>query len=321
MMGLQIGDYNIALDVRDPQANVNFVSHAHSDHTSGLCKTKDVISSRITRDLIEARSKKKVKLADNLHDIELLNAGHILGSRQLYAVSESDGCSILYSGDYQMQESCVAERIEIKEADVLIIDSTYPDKDTIFEERNEVVTSIQHYIEKKLQKGIILFGSYALGKAQELIRIANEVGIAPVVDEKISMINKIYESFGVRLEYISQTHCEEEFNASIMRNFVGITEASKLNLAKERLGALYNKRIFSAVTTGFAKMFNFGTDVQFALSDHADFKQAIEYIDACNPKKIYTYGRYSNTALLASNLCDIGYDAYAFDPQKGITLH
>ena len=52
-MSLTVGEYSIALDCGDPSANVNFVSHAHSDHTSGIRKNRKVIASKITKELVE----------------------------------------------------------------------------------------------------------------------------------------------------------------------------------------------------------------------------------------------------------------------------
>ena len=68
-----------------------------------------------------------------------------------------------------------------------------------------------------------------------------------------------------------------------------------------------NRRIFTAVATGFAMTQRFNTDVQFALSDHADFKQAIDYIEQCCPKRIYTRGQGCD--IFAKNLKSEGYDA------------
>ncbi len=44
----------------------------------------------------------------------------------------------------------------------------------------------------KLEKGIVLFGAHIIGRAQELIHILNEVGIDPLVDERICRANEVY---------------------------------------------------------------------------------------------------------------------------------
>jgi Cft2 family RNA processing exonuclease len=90
-------------------------------------------------------------------------------------------------------------------------------------------------------------------------------------------------------------------------NFVGIVEPSKLKAVKEEITTKNNVRVFTAVASGLARMFRFDTDVQFALSDHADFDQAIEYINACSPKIVFTLGK--NATVFAKNLVLKGYDA------------
>lgn len=312
-MGVNVGEYRIALDCAEATANVNFVSHAHYDHLSGIRKSRKVIASKATKDLIECRyAKKQVTLLDESIKVELLNAGHILGSKQLYAESEELGASVIYSGDFQMQKSYVAEPIETKKADILIIDSTYPEKDFAFGEKSEVISAIQRYALARLNSGIVLFGAYALGKSQELVKIANEVGIAPIVDEKIFNINKVYQKHGIGLDYVSASKDENEFKSATQGNFLAITEPSRLAEMAYNLGRIHRKRVYTAVATGFASVFQLGTDAQFSLSDHADFKQSIDYIEECSPKAIYTRGPEESAKCFAANLREEGYNASQF---------
>lgn len=319
-MAISIGEYSIALDCGDPSANVNFVSHAHSDHTSGLRKDKKVIASQITKEFIQCRTKRKsIELIENPRDIKLLDAGHILGSKQLYAEPEDLGASIMYTGDYQMQRSLVAEPIELKQADILIIDSTYPERDVVFGDRAEVMSSISEYIVKHLERGIVLFGSYTLGKAQEIIKIANEADVCPVVDQKVHDVNQIYEKHGIRLDYASSYKDESELESVLKGNFMGVTSVNSLQDVAYNLEKAHNKRVYTAVATGFAKVFNMDVDAQFPLSDHADYKQALEYINVCNPKVIYTRGESACAEKFARNLMEDGYDARVFE--GGISAH
>jgi putative mRNA 3-end processing factor len=302
-VAISLGEYKIAIDSKDDEANVNFVSHAHSDHVSGLRKNNKAIASEITKDLIESRSNVKVELIEEPECVQLLNAGHILGSKQLYVQNDLYGYSILYSGDYQTSEPIIAEKIETKQADVLIVDSTYPYPDVKFDDRSEVITALQHYARMKMEKGNVLFGAYAIGRSQELVKLLNDVGIVPIVDEKVAKINKVYEKHGVRLEYNVADPVEE----ASKRNIVAITGQSKLDLLREEITARSIRRVFTAVASGWAKIFKFDTDVQFNLSDHADFSQAIEYINACSPKIVFTFG--SSAKVFAKNLVLRGYDA------------
>jgi putative mRNA 3-end processing factor len=310
-MGLSVSGIEISLDSRDKNSSVNFVSHAHSDHTTGVNKTKPILASAITHDLIEARKGIKIKRCEELKNTQLLPSGHIIGSKQLYAETDN-GYSVLYSGDFQTDTPILAEKIKTKQSDILIMDSTYPTPEVVFDDKQEVIEAINLYVNKKLEKGIILFGAYSLGKAQDIVKILNGIGIVPVVDKKISAINAIYKDHGIKLEYASFYENENVFEECTKGNFVGIVENNKLGNLSVSLSKVYSKRVFTAVASGFAKIFNMHVDVQFPLSDHADFKQAVSYINMCSPKLIYTFGPGANPSIFAKNLSKLGYNAHRF---------
>jgi putative mRNA 3-end processing factor len=307
-MTIRIGDYNIALDKKEKNANLSFISHAHTDHTGWSKGHIKTLTSSETAMIIKARDKIDLDYINSIEKTELLDAGHILGSKQLRV--ETSEKVITYSGDFQMQESNVAPKIKIKPADTVIIDSTYTDPNINFENREETVYTMQKYIKTKLEKGTILFGAYPLGKSQEIIKICNEIGVVPLVNQKAGIISKIYNEFGAKLEYISFAESQEEYMKLMEKNFVGIIENGRLDMVKDKLSIKLDKKIFTAVATGFAEFTRFNTDVQFGLSDHADFKQATEYIDACNAKLVYTKGNESK--LFAHNLSKKGYNALPY---------
>ena len=68
-----------------------------------------------------------------------------------------------------------------------------------------------------------------------------------------------------------------------------------------------NKKVFTAVASGFARMMRFQTDVQFALSDHDRLQPGPGDASQSSPKIIYTYG--SSAATMAKNLKAHGYNA------------
>ncbi len=153
-----------------------------------------------------------------------------------------------------------------------------------------------------------MFGAYSLGKAQELIATMNEIGIAPAVSKNISKLNKVYENFGVDLKY-DEEEAEKGFEDLLKESDVGIVENYKLNDIASRITMNSSRKVFTAVATGFAKVFKFDANVQFALSDHADFSQALEYLEKTNPKLVYTVGK--EAGIMANNLKKKGYESKA----------
>ncbi len=203
---LNINNQKISLDEKSGNSTIDFISHAHFDHMAALRSSKNILASPQTIDLIKARSDFKLSnfnLDYAQFNIELLNSGHILGSKQLFIQDNLKNESIIYSGDFQMQKPLIIEPIKIKKSDILILDSTYPDPKIKFDEKINVKEKIQKWTAKNINNGIILFGAYSIGRAQDLIKILNEINIVPLVNKEINKINKIYKKEGFQLEYAS----------------------------------------------------------------------------------------------------------------------
>ncbi len=307
---LSSGGFRISLDRKEPGSDIDFVSHAHTDHLAAVKHSEWVLASSQTADLIAGSYGLKPRVPDGAPvppGLKLLGAGHMLGSRQLYVDACDSGESVVYTGDFQMQDSRVSEKIEIPSSDIAILDSTYPDPGVHFGDRSEVERDIQRWASAISRSGIVLFRAYAMGKSQELISILNEAGMAPVVSERIAAVCSVYKKHGAKLDYLSTG--SEECDSELRGNFIGITE-SGADALPVALGVVHAKHVFTAVVTGFAKMFRFDTDMQFPLSDHADFSQSVDYINATGARKVFTYG--NSAELFAANLRSSGIDARPF---------
>ncbi len=308
----------ISLDKKEAGATIDFISHAHTDHMSALSTARSILSSYQTIELIKARTSSSNLFNINLDfselGIKLLDSGHILGASQLFYYNEQKSQSILYSGDFQMQSPFIGKRIETKNADILIIDSTYPDPEIKFEENSETKKKIQDWVLEKIETGNIFFGSYSLGKAQDIIKILNEIGIIPIVNRQTCAINRVYINFGEDLKYASVYEADSGYDEIMSKNFVGIVELGRLNSLKIELTKAYKKRAYTAVASGLTKIMKFNSDATFELSNHADFEQSIEYIERVAPKKIFTYG--TNKDRFARNLAKLGYNASPFESNE-----
>ncbi|EQD46065.1 mRNA 3'-end processing factor [mine drainage metagenome] len=309
--------YSISLDSKESGADIDFISHAHTDHMGAARSSASVLSSRETSYLIEKTYGIKVNACKDMPEgVKLLDAGHMLGSSQL-SVTDNETCSrIVYTGDYLLQRSRVANPIAIEDADTVIIDSTYPDPKIEFEDREEVERSIQLWARTKLKAGTLLFGAYTLGKSQELVAILNEIGIEPIMSKKLAMATDAYNDLGMGLRY--QSVYSEDFNRSLIsENEVGIVESNSLEKVATMLSGLNGRRVYTAVATGFAAIFKFNTDVQFQLSDHADFRQCMEYIERSKAKRVFTRG--GGAKALAATLRRRGYEAEVYGASTALS--
>lgn len=315
-MNLEIGDTAISLDGCG-RANC-FVSHAHSDHVAALRAVgKSILASDETLALAGYSGGVAQFKWDGVK-IKLLNSGHILGSRQLRA--ELDGQSFVYTGDFKLQDSLTTKGAEIEKCDVLLIESTYGSPEMVFPERDFVHSYMARWVRSNLERGaIVLLGGYSIGKAQELVKLANEyLSIAPVVESSIEKACAVYEKFGVKLDRIPVRTDEAE---EVMKHeFLSIvTPSSASRDFCKKLEGIYGRRAVCAVASGWALRYAYAADRAFPLSDHADFNQLLEYVERSSPKKIYcTHGE---TVRLASELRRRGYDAKTISKASQMALN
>ena len=262
-----------------------FISHAHSDHIKGIKKTKRILSSKETEHILSIN---KDKLINN--NLKMADAGHILGSRQL--VCEEDGKKVVYTGDIRIKDGIFGKGAEIVECDKLIIESTYANRRFSFPNPFEVYEEIAKSISLEILKGnSILFGAYPLGKAQEIIKVINEYLSLPViVDEKTNYFSKKYVELGEKLEffYFGSEEAEE-----IMREpFIYLLSPRK---AKKSLAidlmfeyAMPFKLFYA---TGWIRKYSFSSFHKvFPLSDHADFRDLLYYIENSNANEVVLFG-------------------------------
>ncbi|MGB9719793.1 MAG: hypothetical protein ACPL06_04345 [Candidatus Anstonellales archaeon] len=275
MPSIPLGEVEIGLDSND--GHISFLSHAHLDHIGPVKGAKKIIASEETKII----SGLDAEFVSSLNGVELVNAGHMPGARQLVV---ENGSKIVYTGDLRLKDGILEKGAEIVECDELYIEATYGDPEFRFPNPFDVYAEIQKWLKENKEK-IILFGAYKLGKSQELIKVMNEVGIVPVVEQEIAEINERYEKAGIKLEYesIGSEEAEELMNSSFIA--VVTPKKAKRYFAKE-IEKAFEKPTLCAIATGWALKYRFNVDRAFPLSDHADFYDIVEYIKQANPKKV-----------------------------------
>jgi len=310
---LQLGGFNISLDGR---GETSFISHAHSDHSAGAKSAKGIISSEETLDLILSREwhpetlkKKRIEKIDGAK-IELLNAGHVLGSRQFHV---ENSVSFTYTSDFKLRDSLTQKAAEVKDAELLLMECTYGLPSFSFPSNEQTYDEISKWVSSEMNAGnSILLGGYALGKAQELVKLLNEyLKITPVVTNPIYQICKTYDKHGIKLGALNET--SEEGKEALQKQFVAIVPHHHANLRlANHLSEYYKKPVKSAVATGWAISGRTpNAHRTFCLSDHADFKQLLEYAERSNAKKIICMHGYSEA--FSKELKKRGYDACAIE--------
>ncbi len=275
-MHLPYKGIRIALD--SGKGDYSFISHAHADHLNGLKKQNNFIASEETHALAELDGGLK-----HLEGTKLINAGHILGARQL--VLEHEGQKTVYTGDISIKPNIFGMSAEIPQCDRLIMESTYANPEYKFPDNFEIYESLSKWV-KENDRNNILIGAYEMGKAQEIVKVLNEYcGLAPVVPEKAEKICKVYERFGIKLDraVVGSDEAEELME----RRFVAIVPMrhAKRYFANN-LACAFGRETLVAVATGWALKYRFNADAAFPLSDHADFNDLVHYAENTGAKEI-----------------------------------
>jgi len=286
--GIRISGTSLWLDATR-KVPLSFVSHAHSDH---IKKHEQIIATPQTIDFIRLRNHKlkaisldfgkKFTLDDMT--IELFPAGHILGSAQILVIK--DHFSLIYTGDFKTEKNKTTESIQIKQADILIMESTFGSSRYKFPKRWVVIEKLIKFIEDCFNKGLVpIILGYRIGKAPEAIKIISDLNYQVSVHASIEPILKVYEKYGIKFKNYQRYHGED------MRNRVLVVppHLSRGNQVKK----IWNSK--KLVLTGWAKnpkiKHRYSADEALSFSDHADFEQLIEFVHKVNPQKVFiTHG-------------------------------
>lgn len=303
---LKIPGHDFYLDA--PRAvPCSFVSHAHSDHvrrhgkmvatpeTILLCRLrfKSASGGRARAVLFGQPTK-----IDDLK-IELFPAGHMLGAAQILV--QLDDQKIVYTGDFNLQPGYTCPGAEVKPCDVLIMESTYGRPHYRFPEREKVAQQICAFIDAAFaSRKIPVLLAYAVGKAQEVMKLLGDRGYKMAVHKSIFDVARVYQRCGVELTNY------DLFSDPLLPETVLIFPPFFWKLPP--VAKIENRRVAFLSGWGIdpqAKQL-YHADEVFPFSDHADFADLVAYVQKANPKKIYTLHGFSE---FAETLRRMGFDA------------
>jgi DNA ligase-1 len=312
--GVYLPAQDLWLDPRDAKPFA-FVSHAHSDH---IAPHKEIIVSERTARLMQARLPGKrnehvlpfgEKRTVRDVDVTLLPAGHIFGSAQIFLENES----LLYTGDFKLREGRSAEPAEWREADTLIMETTFGLPRYRFPATEQVVNQIIAFCREAIDEGEVpVLLAYSLGKAQEILCSLADAGLTPMLHGSVYQMTRIYEQFG-------QNFCEYvRYNANDVAGKVLICPPSANR--SRMFEKITRKRV--AMISGWAvdpnAIYRYQVDAAFPLSDHADYDDLLRYVDLVQPKRVLTLHGFA--AQFAKDLRDRGVEAWALGEQNQLEL-
>ena len=244
----------------------------------------------------------------------MLFRSHILGSAM--SLVEWSGGSLLYTGDFKLRPGLSAEACDpslARGCDMLVMETTFGRPHYQFPPAAEVLRDIARFCQRALDDGAtpVLLG-YSLGRSQELLRGLAGTGLPVVVHAAAHKMTGVYAELGWEFPpYESMEHTTVS----------GKVVICPPNAMKSLLGKI-SGTVRIAVVTGWAMdrscRFRHRADAAFALSDHADFPELIEFVRQVEPKRIYTVHGFA--ADFAQTLRELGHDARALSENDQLQL-
>ncbi|MBE8722574.1 MBL fold metallo-hydrolase [Sphingobacterium pedocola] len=257
------------------------ISHAHGDHARPghhhiIATNTTTIFMRHRFAKQELGSYKAIGYNESFFlaevKITFFPAGHILGSAQI--LMEYNGTRYLYTGDYKLQGDATCEPFVFVKTDVLITETTFANPNVVHPDPVEEISKLA------TTNHNMMLGCYSLGKAQRLTHLLNVYCPEKViyVHHNIAPIHRIYDTHGfVPLKY-------EIYNRKVMKDGV-----NKVYLVPPLTFNSYfrAKNVIRVFASGWKRL-QHNNDLSLYISDHVDWEDLLQCIEASNPREIWT---------------------------------
>ncbi len=299
--GILLG-YNVVVD-GPAERLIRVVTHIHQDHLTGLSynlkRSLYIIATPTTLDMLEILGYKipkekrlplkyKKSVTVDKETLTLLKARHIAGSAQV--LIEGKEFRVGYTGDFKMPGTT-----PMKNLDVLVIDATYgsPLRDRKWTDW-EAVNSLVRIIEDRKSRGPVWIYGFN-GKLQEIMVELRARGIKDtfVADSLTIKLMKVASKFyGINVGNLLPLSEFVKDEPAIV-----FTRSSLFKTFRKRSGThikLTGREFRDVVVQLSENVFN------VSFSDHATFKEVIEYIMEARPKKVIVDGYRGRDAYLTA---------------------
>ena len=303
----------------DPHKRKPFavVSHAHGDHVANhecyLATPETIALIRVRHGNALADRGKALAYGETYQgkgfQIRLYPAGHVLGSAMVYLETDG-GHSFLYTGDYKTRKGLSAEAIDIPQAEILVMETTFGRPEYVFPSFEVTCQRIHDFCDRALELGrtpVLL--AYSLGKAQEVLKIIESRPESLMVYKTITPLNQVYAYFGIPMP------------ATRPLDFLNMAE-SIVVMPPSVLKQLPRKSCQIAMVSGWgmndSAKDRYGVDEVIPLSDHADYPESLAFVEAVQAKTVYTTHGYEKE--FAATLRRRGYEAWSLSKDDQLEL-
>ena len=304
----------------DPNRGVDraVVSHAHTDHAHWGCKR--YLAASPSEHLLRMRVNAEAEfefldygesLSTGGVEVSFHPAGHMLGSAQIRL--EHRGQIVVVTGDYKLGPDPTCKSWVPIKCHTLITESTFGLPVYRWRPHEEIFASINDWWRSTnaQEKCCVIYG-YAVGKSQRLLA-GLDPSIGPIYTHgAVEKGTDAYRRTGVNLPrttYVGSLERKHDYRGGIV---VAVPSAH---------GTPWMRR-FGKVSTAMASGWMMvrgarrrrSVDRGFVLSDHVDWPELMDAIQACDPESVWVTHGYSDT--VARYLNEQGREAHVLQSHR-----
>lgn len=206
--------------------------------------------------LVSCRYNQEINICDGIK-IRFTDMGHLLGSAAIEIwVTEPEGTKkIVFSGDVgNTNQPLIKDPTHIKEADYVVIESTYGDR-LHEKERADYVTELTQILQETFDKGgNVVVPSFAVGRTQEMLYFLRTI--------KAEKLVKGHENFEVYVDSPLAVEATNVFN----RNIYDCFDDEAMKLVNKGINPITFPGLNLSITSDESKAINFNDTPKVILS-------------------------------------------------------
>ena len=174
------------------------ITHGHADHARwgmghyiATPETCDIMTVRLGKDISTTRLPYNKPISLRKTTVQLVPAGHILGSAQV--VIDSPSGRAVVTGDFKVDEDSTVDSFEPVPCDLLVMETTFALPIYNWPSITDVLADIHAFWRKNQAEGVhtVLY-AYSLGKAQRLLAGLDQTQGPIAVHSAVANMNDIY---------------------------------------------------------------------------------------------------------------------------------
>lgn len=286
------------------------ITHAHSDHARPgskfyLCHdySKPILRQRLGQDIKVESLPYNEPVTINGVRLSLHPAGHIIGSAQIRL--EYQGYVCVVSGDYKTEDDGISTPFELVKCHEFVTESTFGLPIYNWMPAKDIGDEMQKWVLRNREQGkTSVFAGYALGKAQRLMHMLNDVA-ALYVHYAVANANAALKEAGIVLPDATTLHHEEDKKQ--LQGQVVIVPPSLIGTSV--LKKIPNAAV--AICSGWMQVRGNrrwkAVDAGFAISDHADWNGLLDTVKGTGAEKVHVTHGY--TSVFSRYLNGLGIEA------------